>query len=702
MKMRMRSHIGRLVPAAVVAGLLVLAGCGGGGTSTTPGPPTPTPSATGPIMIFPGTVSVPVSGEVQFSAFLASDPTASFTWSVSSGGTIDASSGLFTAPASIPSPATLTITAKSSSVSGTALVTIVAAPAGGVAITPAAVVVPAGAPFKFSATANGNPVTPTWQVAGAGNPGGDSIHGFIDPNGNFTAPFTPPPGGSTTITAVSGGNSATATVVVVFSNASLGGQYAFSYSGEDSKGPLMVAGSFTADSSTASITGIEDYNSTAQSPVTASPVSGTYSVNPDGSATAALTDAAAGGSATWNLTLVASTQGQASPRALLVRFDKTATGSGEADVQDKTKFVLGSFNQNYAFNLSGLDGSSKPLQITGMLNADGANGTIAPGLCEDDINDAGTNTEAAADTTLHGLFSADTANPTTLATNGRGTLQLIYGSTAEVASLDNVAFTFAFYIVDSTHLKVVETDAKATPQLAGDLFSAPNTDGAFSDKILTGNYAFTLNGSNPSGTKAYAIGGVLDTNGSGSISTGVIDGGLGNDVTLTTSSYTVDLSLGRILFTTTIGSTTRYFAGYATSSGTIEMIELDTDLQASGTAYPQTSTGIPQGSFAFNLTSNGNTSSFEEEDVIGQLAVPGGAVIPQGNIDVDDKGTLTSGTPIENTSAIVAPVNGRGTLTLDAKPASYSLAYYVLDNTAALAIEIDGQRVATGIVARQF
>ncbi len=700
MKMRMRSHIGRLVPAVVVAGLLFLAGCGGGSTSTTPPPPTPTPSATGPIMISPGTVSVPVGEQAQFSAFLASDPTATFTWSVSGGGTIDSASGLYTGPTSIPSPATVTITAKSSSVSGTALLTIVAAPAGGVAITPAAVVVPAGGSFQFSATANGNPVTPTWQVAGITL--GDSVHGTIGPNGNYTAPFTPPPDGSTTVTALSGGNSATATVVVVFSNASLGGQYAFSYSGEDSKGPLMVAGSFTANSAAASITGIEDYNSTAQAPVTASPVSGTYSVNPDGSATATLTDAAAGGSATWNLTLVGSAQGQASPRALLVRFDKTATGSGEADAQNKTKFALGSFKQNYAFNLSGLDKSSKPLQITGMLNADGANGTIAPGLCEDDINDAGTNTEAAADTTLHGLFQADTANPTTLGTDGRGTLQLIYGATAGVTTFDNTTFTFAFYIVDSTHLKVVETDAKATAQLAGDLFSAPNTDGAFSDKILNGNYAFTLNGSNPSGTKAYAIGGVLETSGSGSVSGGLIDGNLGTDVTLTTSSYTVDTSLGRILFTTTIGSTTRYFAGYATSSGTVEMIELDTDLQASGTAYPQTSMGVPQGSFAFNLTSNGNTSSFEEEDVIGQVAVPGGTLVPQGNIDINDRGTLTSGMPIENTSTIVAPVNGRGTLTLDAKPASYALAYYVVDNTTALAIEIDRQRVATGIVLRQF
>jgi hypothetical protein len=702
MKMRMRSHIGSLLPAAVAAaGLLFMAACGGGGTSTTPAPPTPTPCASGPITIFPGCVSVPVGGEAQFSAFLASDPTATFTWSVSSGGgTIDGASGLYTAPTSIPSPATVTITAKSSSTSGTALVTIVAAPAGGVVITPAVVVVPAGAPFKFSATASGNPVTPTWQVAGI--TGGDSIHGLIDPAGNFTAPLSPPPGGSTTVTAVTGGNSATATVVVVFSNASLNGQYAFSYSGEDSKGQLMVAGSFTADSSTASITGIEDYNSTAQAPVTASPVSGSYSVNPDGTASATLTDAAAGGSATWNLTLVASTQGQASPRALLVRFDKTATGSGEADAQDKTKFTLGSFNQNYAFNLSGRDGSGKPLQIAGMIHADGV-GVISLNLCKDDINDNGTNTEALADTSLHGLFQADPANPNTLSTNGRGTLQLIYGSTAEAAAFDNTTFTFAFYIVDSTHLKLVETDANTTAQLSGDLFSAPNTDGSFTAKILNGNYAFALNGSNPSGTKAYAIGGVLTTNASGSVSGGVIDGSLGNDVTLAAASYTVDASLGRILFTLTVGSTTRYFAGYPTSSGTVEMIELDTDLQASGTAYPQTSKGIPQGSFAFNLKGNANTGAFDEEDVIGQVAVPGGTLVPLGNIDVNEKGTLTAGAPIENSSAIVAPdVNGRGTLTLDTKPASYSLAYYVVNNTTALAVEIDGERVATGIVARQF
>jgi hypothetical protein len=699
-EMRMRNHIGRLVPAAVAtAGLLFMTACGGGGNGSTV-PPTPTPSASGSVTIYPGTVSVPVGGQAQFTAFLASAPTATFTWTVASGGgTIDGSTGLYTAPTSIPSPASVTITATSSSASaiGTTVVTIVAAPAGGVAVNPAAIVVPAGGTFQFSATANGNPVTPTWQVAGITL--GDSIHGFIGANGAYTAPLTPPPGGSTSVTALSGGSSATATVVVVFSNASLNGQYAFSYSGQDSKGPLFVAGSFAADPSAATITGIEDYNSTSQTPAGPSSVTGTFSVNPDGSATATLTDAAAGGSETWDLTLVGSPQGQTAPRALLTRFDTTATGSGEADVQNTTQFTLGSFNGNYAFNLSGTDGSGKPLQIAGLLDANGTNGTIPVNFVEDDINDAGTNTEAEADTTLHGLFSTS-AN---LASNGRGTLQLIYGPTVEIPAFDNKTLSFAYYIVDSTHLKIVETDAKTTAQLAGDLFSAPNTDGSFAESIVKGNYAFTLSGSNPNGTNPYAIGGVLVTSGSGSVTSAELDGSLGEDLTLTASSYTVDVSLGRILFTLTISGTARYFGAYPTSIGTLEMIELDTDFQASGAAYPQTSMAIPQGSFAFNLKSDANGTGFNEQDVIGQMAVPSGVLVPIGNFNINDHGTLTTGSPLDSTSAIVAPdLDGRGTTVLKTQSVNYSLSYYVISSTSALVIENDGARVATGTIARQF
>ena len=86
--------------------------------------------------------------------------------------------------------------------------------------------------------------------------GGDTLHGTIDVNGNYTAPAVPPPGGSTTVTAIVGGVSASATATVVFSNKSLSGPYAYDYTGDDGTGYLAVVGSFTANNGL--ITGSED------------------------------------------------------------------------------------------------------------------------------------------------------------------------------------------------------------------------------------------------------------------------------------------------------------------------------------------------------------------------------------------------------------------------------------------------------------
>jgi len=687
-----------LTTVATIAMLLILTACGGGNSTVTPPPP---PTVTGPVRIFPGTANVPVGGTAQFSAFLPSAPSASFSWSVSGGsgnGTID-STGIYKAPKAIPSPATVTITATdtaSTTATGTATITITAAPAGGLMVTPAVIVVQAGANFTFTAALNGNPVTPTWQVNGTA--GGDALHGIITAGGVYTAPFTPPPGGATTVTAQSGGNSATATVVVVFSNASLSGQYAFSYAGQDAHGPLAVAGSFTANSATGAIAGIEDYNSKGLStPAQAAQISGSFSINPDGSGTATVNAPAVGGTETWQLALVSSPQGQPAPRAVLVRFDATASGSGEADQQDPAKFVLSAFSGNYVFGLSGTDGKGRVLDVAGKVQSDGF-GTLPVNFCEEDINDAGTNTQSAPDTSLHGVYFTDA----TLSTNGRGELQLINTST-EIAG----TYTFAFYIVDSTHLKVVETDAisTTTAQLSGDFFSAPNTNESFSTSILKGNYAFTQTGADSNGP--FVSGGVLIANGSGSVSGGVLDTNDGEqislDATITSSSYTVDPNLGRIALTLTVGSATRNYAAYVASTGSVEIIELDTDVVASGLGFPQTSTASPLGSFALNLTGILNASGFPEEDVVGQVEIPNGSTVPVGSIDINNAGTVVSATPIESGSSIVAPdSNGRGTATLQTSSATYSLAYYVTQNNTALLLETDGRRIMVGTVARQF
>jgi hypothetical protein len=692
----MTRGVGSLLLAVVaVAGLASLVACGGNSSGAVT-PPPPPPNTSGPVEIFPGTVSVPLNGNVNFTAFLPGTPAAHFSWAVggTANGSIDANTGIYTAPASVPSPATATITATTANGSGTATINITAAQ--GVVVSPAGIAVPAGATQTFLAAVSGVAVTPTWQVNGT--PGGDGVHGTITSGGVYTAPLTPPPGGSTTVTAVSGANSGTSSVTVVFSTSSLNGPYAFSYSGTDSGGPLAVAGRFTASpSSNPMLVGLEDYNSLKiRTPDEAQAFTGTFVVNPDGSGSATVTDAAIGGNDTWHFALTPGSQGGASPTALLVRFDAAATGSGDMDQQNPAQLSLSAFAGNYVFGLGGFDPSGKALQIAGKFKADGL-GNIPVNFAVEDINDGGaTNTSGGADTTLHGTFFLDAMSPGT----GRGILQLINTSTQFPATLN-----FTFYLVDSTHLKLVENDVNAF--LAGSCFAAPNTNGSFGTGVLTGRYTFTLGGAS-SGGQPETEGGAFAVNGAGTISGGELDRNTGGSTTLaqtlSASSYSVDPNLGRITFSLSIGSNSVAYAGYAATSGSVEIISLDPSRSEIGQALNQTSTGPVAGTFALNLRGvTSGSKTFAGENVIGGIEVNSSLDALSGSIDLNSAGSLASGVPLQNTSSITAAdANGRGTASLVTTGSTFGVAYYVVNPNTLLLLGTDGSRVMLGSATAQF
>ncbi len=144
--------------------------------------------------------------------------------------------------------------------SNTAVVTI--GSGNGLAITEQTTTpVPAGSPRTFAATLNGlNDPNATWSVSSAN---GGNV-GTIDAlSGQYAAPEFPPPGGTVTITATDPtvATPATATVEIVYSNHSLDGPFAFSYSGNDSDGFIAAAGSFVADGGGNITSGIEDTDS---------------------------------------------------------------------------------------------------------------------------------------------------------------------------------------------------------------------------------------------------------------------------------------------------------------------------------------------------------------------------------------------------------------------------------------------------------
>jgi hypothetical protein len=118
----------RLFGAVLVCLIAVQIGCGGGGGSGPPAPPPPQAS----VVVSPGTIAVRAGDTQQFSAAVTGAANTAVNWSVggvaggnATVGTISAA-GLYTAPAALPNPASVTVTATSvgAGVSGTAAVTL--------------------------------------------------------------------------------------------------------------------------------------------------------------------------------------------------------------------------------------------------------------------------------------------------------------------------------------------------------------------------------------------------------------------------------------------------------------------------------------------------------------------------------------------------------------------------------------------------
>ncbi|MGA7922076.1 MAG: hypothetical protein WCA38_20625 [Candidatus Acidiferrales bacterium] len=695
-------RLSALVIAAIL-GLLGMTACGGGNSSNSIS-----------VSVTPLTASVPVNGTQTFSANVVGTTNTAVTWTATGGGSID-SSGVYTAPSAVPS-GSVTITATSqanSKAMGTATVTVTNAQA--ISVRPSGPTVSAGATQAFTAT----PATGVaWSVNGIA--GGDCVappinsttpcHGTISATGSYVAPLSPPKGQTVTITATAGSSSGTSTVTIVFSSASLTttgttGQYAVAFTGVDfvQGFPLDVAGSITTSgsptSASGSITGGEiDINSGTAGLSIASRVTGgsfTVGANDGRTTLTILTNSTAVPSFTLQVTL-ASNQ-----HALLIEFDTFATGSGTLDAQNTTSFTT-LLNGNFSFGLSGIDSNFQPLVVAGTFEA--LNGSIpinsstAP-VNVQDLQDISFNTPVVTnDLSLSGSYSAPD-------TNGRGTIAM--------SSTPLGTITLAYYVTDQTHLKVVEIDASQAFIVTGDIFSAPTTVTG-----LNGGVALTFGGL--AHGSSYA-GGAVFTLSASSVSNGLIDiNNLGasspqNGNAITSGSYSNTTSAGSVPARYTLSLTTNkgtaMFAAYTftTAAATgAEIVEIDNNTQgASGVAYQQGSISTPQGSYALNLTGVGfarSTGSFEQ-DLTGELVLGANSAAPTGALDFNNGGPI-SVLGISSTSTIVAPTNSRGTMMIKAsasgQSATFNLVYYLVDANTILLFDSDGNRVANGVLARQF
>ena len=224
-KLRGRCTLSR-TPSHWRPALLLVAsflGCGGLVGS---GPPPPPPQVT--VTVAPATASVPLGEPQTFTATVSNAANTAVSWSVNgipggnaTVGTIDAG-GVYTAPANLPAPASVSVQATSAadnSKTSASLVTITSDIS--VSVSPEAMPVELGASRPFSATVNsaGNPNRAvTWMLSGSGCTG--AACGTVDSSGTYTAPqifISPPSVSLTAISVADPSKSATGTITVTSS-----------------------------------------------------------------------------------------------------------------------------------------------------------------------------------------------------------------------------------------------------------------------------------------------------------------------------------------------------------------------------------------------------------------------------------------------------------------------------------------------------
>jgi hypothetical protein len=183
------------------------------------------------VSVSPSSANVTVNTKQQFTATVSGSSNQAVTWDVNgmvggngTAGFIDSVSGLYTAPAAPPSPATVTVHASSSAVTpvavGSASVTVVNAPPPpppvGISISPTSASVRVKATKQFTvAVTNTTNTSVTWKVNGVN--GGNATFGTVSSSGLYKAPNNVPSSAKVSVTAISAADttkSASASVTV--------------------------------------------------------------------------------------------------------------------------------------------------------------------------------------------------------------------------------------------------------------------------------------------------------------------------------------------------------------------------------------------------------------------------------------------------------------------------------------------------------
>ncbi len=481
-----------------------------------------------------------------------------------------------------------------------------------------------------------------------------------------------------------------------FSNASLKGTYAFSMSGTDANANpgafIARVGSFVADGSGNISMGMEDVfdggilNSALQF------TGGTYSIQANGKGTLTLNTLSSGLGLT--IALNSSTKG------VMIQTDLNATSSGSFILQSSSAFTVTAITGPYVFDVSGTDVNGAPISVVGQMAAN-ASGAISGGIYDSD--DAGTLLSAQT----FGAGGSYSFDPTNGATFGRGTMSF-------------ASRNFVFYIVDSTRIRLLETDLQLFT--VGDALQQSGAP----TQTAAGSFSFLIGGSAVLGTAGpIARGGRFTTDASGNVTNVQLDDNNNGSITSVASATTimnpkfaidtVNAGTGRGTLTFTASASPN--AGIFTfvlyfSSATQAFIQPTSNgVVGDGTMLAQTGTFTAAnlaGNYVFDWSGINLTLGFEE-DFAGQYALSGSGAIT-GVVDFVELASPSKRNPaflnIPITGTLTINGDGTGannyTITTGNSP-STTLNYhaYLTSSNTILLVGVDTNRTIAGSASVQ-
>ena len=445
-----------------------------------------------------------------------------------------------------------------------------------------------------------------------------------------------------------------------FTNASLKGTYSFSMSGTDaSANPgafIARVGSFVADGNGNITMGMEDVidgnalNSGVQF------TGGTYSIQANGKGTLTLNSLNGGLALTIAL--------NSASKGVMIQTDLNATSSGSFTLQSANSFATSAIAGPYVFDVAGTDSNGAPISVVGQIVTN--SGTITTGIF--DSNDGGLNPPLTpAQTFAGGTYALDATGDGT--TFGRGMFSF-------------AGRTFVFYIVDSTRIRLLETD--------GQLFTfgdALQQSGAPTQPTAA-SFAFLIGASGVLGTAGpVARGARFTTDASGNLTniqlqdndSGTVTA-VGNGTTIQNAKFTIDAAnpgtgRGTLTFTAASnpGTGTFSFVLYFASATQAFIQDTSNGIVGDGTMLAQsgaTSNASLAGNYVFNWSGVVRPSSANvgfEEDFAGQYAQTSSGSL-SGAVDFVEPGTTSNHPLFANSLASgTLTLNGDGTGSNDYK-----------------------------------